>query len=97
VGSVMEDGRVIEIAAVGNEGIVGLSLLAGDTPTFQQVSNGSAQFMTRSALEREVERGGALRPLIDRYSRIFLESVMQSAACHRLHTLQERCCRWLLM
>jgi CRP-like cAMP-binding protein len=99
IGNVMADGRQIEIAGVGNEGVVGLQGLsdgADGAQAFLQVSDGSAQYMTKRAFERELSYHTALRELIARYSRRFLDSLMRSAACNRMHTLQERCCRWLL-
>ena len=96
----MSDGSIIEIASIGNEGLVGLSTLAGDSPpkrnAYLQVGDGSAQYMPLMLFERELARAGPLRDVIDRYCAVFLESMIQSVACNRLHTLQERCCRWLL-
>jgi CRP-like cAMP-binding protein len=100
IGTVMEDGRAIEIASVGREGVVGLSAFGPHRTfgeqTFRHVGRGSAQFIALEVLEREVARGGVLRSLIDRYARALFECIVQSAACNRLHSLQERCTRWLL-
>jgi CRP-like cAMP-binding protein len=96
----MSDGSIIEIASIGNEGMVGLSTLAGDSPprrnAYLQVGDGTAQYMPLLLFERELARDGPLRDVVDRYCAVFLESMIQSVACNRLHTLQERCCRWLL-
>jgi CRP-like cAMP-binding protein len=100
VRSEMEDGRRIEIAAVGNEGVLGFAALTGDAAlrrSFLQITDGFAQSMPLPAFRREIASEGALSALVERFSRIFLDSAMQLAACNRLHTLQERYCRWLLI
>lgn len=98
--SSMADGALIEIAAVGNEGLVGLPTLTGEISPrrhrFIQIADGTAQWMPLIVFERELMRGGALRELVDRFSRVFLETMIQAAACNRLHNLTERCARWLL-
>jgi hypothetical protein len=90
----------IEIAAVGSEGVVGLSALAGSQQvarnSYLQIAEGSARFMLLDSFNREFERSGTLRRVIDRFSRGLLESIIQSAACNRLHTIQHRWVRWLL-
>jgi CRP-like cAMP-binding protein len=100
VRSEMEDGRRIEIAAVGTEGLVGFASITGDMPlkrSFLQVTSGFAQYLPLTVFKREIARGGELSVLVERFSRVFLDSAMQLAACNRLHSLQERYCRWLLM
>lgn len=96
----MSDGALIEIASVGNEGVVGLTTLSGESPdrrhTFLHVGEGTAQWMPLVLFESELLHEGALRELVDRYCRIFLESMIQAVACNRLHSLTERCARWLL-
>src|SRR5437762_3342412 len=100
VRSEMEDGRRIEVAAVGNEGLVGFASITGDIPlkrSFVQMTDGFAQYMPLASFEREIARGGPLSMQVERFSRVFLEFAIQLAACNRLHSLQERYCRWLLM
>ena len=96
----MSDGALIEIASVGNEGLVGLTTLTGEAPPhrhkFLHVGEGTAQWMPLILFERELVQGGALRELVDRFCRIFLESMIQAVACNRMHSLNERCARWLL-
>ena len=98
--NMMADGGFIEIASVGSEGVVGLSALTGETAPrrhrFFHVSDGTAQWMPLVLFEREAHQDGVLRELVDRYCRVFLESMIQAVACNRLHTLNERCARWLL-
>jgi len=96
----MADGALIEIASVGNEGLVGLTTLTGEAPPgrhkFLHVGEGTAQWMPLVLFERELVHEGALRELVDRFCRIFLESMIQAVACNRMHSLNERCARWLL-
>lgn len=97
---VMVDGRMIETATVGNEGLVGLPrpFMADRSPNrlLVQVPGNGLRVETR-LLEREVERSSALQHLFIRYQSAFFFQVSQSVACNGLHTLRERCCRWLLM
>lgn len=96
----MSDGALIEIASVGNDGIVGLATLTGEVPpgrqTFFQVGDGTAQWLPLVFFEREMLKETTLRTLVERYCRTFLDSMIRAVACNRLHTLTERCARWLL-
>ena len=96
----MADGGGIEVACIGNEGVVGLNALAGDSPGdrngFVQVADGTVEYMPAVFFERELARNGRFREAVDRFCHSFLETVVQAVACNRLHTTEERCCRWLL-
>jgi hypothetical protein len=96
----MADGGAIEVACVGNEGVVGLPSLAGESPDdrngFVQVADGTVQYMPSVFFEREIARNGPFRKVIDGFYQSFLETMIQSVACNRLHTPEQRCCRWLL-
>ena len=95
----METGSTIEAAAVGSEGAVGLfGFLGADTAPLQVIVQvaGDALRIRADELQDEVGRDGPLRRLFLRYSQAFLRQVMQSVACNGLHTVQQRCCRWLL-
>ena len=97
--SSMADGALIEIASVGNEGLVGLTTLTGEAirqHTFLHVGDGTAQWMPLVLFEREFAQEERLRQLVDRFTRVFLESIIQAVACNKLHNLPERCARWLL-
>ena len=100
VRKVMPDGRAIEIASVGNEGVVGLSALSGSLDVgitdYVQIADGSARFMLLGAMSRELAQPGTLRRLVERFSRALLESIIRSAACNGRHTAEHRCVRWLL-
>jgi CRP-like cAMP-binding protein len=96
----MADGSGIEVACIGNEGVVGLNALAGETPEerngFVQVGDGTVEYMPAVFFERELARNGRFREVVDRFCHSFLETVIQAVACNRLHSAEQRCCRWLL-
>ncbi len=60
------------------------------------MADGTVQYLPSVLFERELARSGRFRELIDGFSHSFLETMIQAVACNRLHTLDERCCRWLL-
>jgi CRP-like cAMP-binding protein len=94
------DGGAVEVATIGNEGLVGLSayLADGRNPfdVFVQVPGQMAR-MDAGAFLLEVRGCAALRDLVRRYAYALLFQVGQSAACNRAHPLEQRCARWLLM
>lgn len=96
----MADGGSIEVACIGNEGVVGLNALTGECPEerngFVQVADGTVEYLPAVFFERELARNGVFREIVDRFCHTFLETVIQAVACNRLHTTEERCCRWLL-
>ena len=96
----MQDGRTIEIGAVGIEGLTDWSALFGTgTAILESVVQipGAAYRIRREVLKHEVEQDGALREMMQRYGRFSFTQLAQTAACNRLHSLEERCCRWLLI
>lgn len=98
--TVMENGGAIEVATVGREGMVGLPLLLEDeTSPFKVIVQiaGEGLRIKASDLMAAFQAKGALRPLLIHYNAAFLYQVSQSVACNGLHTVQQRCCRWLLM
>jgi CRP-like cAMP-binding protein len=101
VTNVMQDGRLIEVATVGKEGMIGLTALSDDQPLGESmvqvpVPNATAQVMTVSAFRREMDQRTPLYSIVQRWSQAFLAAVMQSVACNGLHSVEERCARWLL-
>jgi CRP-like cAMP-binding protein len=96
--STMEDGSMVEVALVGNDGIVGIPAALGDniatTTTTVQVPD-SAMRMKASVLKSEFQRGGVLQSLLLRYIQALFALTSQNAACNRLHHLEERLARWL--
>lgn len=95
----MEDGSVVEVALVGNEGMVGIPVVLGsDTTTtkaFVQVANGGVRMETER-FKVELKRGDALQSLLLQYTQALLTQTSQLVACNRLHTVEERLARWLL-
>ncbi|MGE5523149.1 MAG: Crp/Fnr family transcriptional regulator [Rhodospirillaceae bacterium] len=96
----MEDGAVVEVGTIGNEGIVGLSLVLssrqGTTTMMAQVP-GDAYRICAEDLRTVMGRRGALSELLLRYAQAHLALVAQTAACNSLHQVDQRLCRWILM
>lgn len=94
------DRGTVEVGTVGCEGMVGLPVLLREdsTPTraFVQVA-GAGLRMPAGALRRCMAENPAFEQRLFRYAKHFLDEVMQSVACNRHHSLEERCARWLLM
>jgi CRP-like cAMP-binding protein len=97
----MEDGRIIEVATIGNEGVVGMFAYFGsqlpDALTVVQVPGAGADAMRVRTFVAEMDRRGPLYHLVRRYSQALLALIMQTAACNALHDVEQRCARWLLM
>ncbi len=95
----MEDGTTVEACVVGNEGVLGLSAILGaETSTMQGLVQVSGEALSISA-ERfvdEFKRGGQFQSLVLRHTHSLFTLVSQTAACNRLHTLEERLARWML-
>ncbi|QDV35036.1 Crp/Fnr family transcriptional regulator [Tautonia plasticadhaerens] len=97
--TVMRDGNAIEVATIGNEGLVGHDGFGGKTSPHRvvvQVADGADRIASR-ALHEESARDGPLKDLLSAYRIAFMVQVSQSVACNGLHRLEQRCCRWLLM
>ncbi|HET9405296.1 MAG TPA: Crp/Fnr family transcriptional regulator [Burkholderiales bacterium] len=97
---VTEDGSTAEIAVVGNEGVVGISLFMGGkaTPSRAVVqSAGSAERLRAQVLQREFKRGAELQVLLLRYTMALITQMSQTAVCYRHHSAEQQLCRWLLM
>ena len=97
---VMKDGASAEIAVVGNEGLVGISLFMGgeSTPSRAVVqSAGQALRLRSKLLKQEFEFGGALQHLLLRYTQALITQMAQTAVCNRHHSIEQQLCRWLLL
>ena len=97
---VMEDGSSAEIAVVGNEGLVGVSLFMGGetTPSRAVVqSAGHAYRLPGRLLKEEFYRAGPMQHLLLRYTQALLTQMAQTAVCNRHHSLDQQLCRWLLL
>jgi CRP-like cAMP-binding protein len=96
----MEDGRVVEVAAIGVEGTPEfVALLGMDRALVDMVVHipGTAVRIGRNAFMQEMENDKPLRQLMQHYVRFGLSEVARHIACNRLHHLEQRCCRWLLI
>jgi CRP-like cAMP-binding protein len=95
-----EAGATTEMFLVGNDGLVGVSAFLGGGVTPNQdvvVVSGEALRMKASALREEFRLGGALQALLLRYTQALITQISQTAVCNRLHAVEQRLCRWLLM
>jgi CRP-like cAMP-binding protein len=96
----MHDGRMIEIGAVGIEGVAGANAILGVTSAvLDSIVHipGRARRISWATLRAEMARSAALHDLMLRYAHFRISQLAQSAACNRLHSLEQRCCRWLLI
>jgi len=97
--NVMQEGAV-EVGTIGFEGFAGLPLLLDDdrmpTRAFVQLT-GASYRMQAGVFQRSLERNPAFERLLNRHSLALFNQAAQSVACNRLHTLESRCARWLLM
>jgi CRP-like cAMP-binding protein len=97
---VMEDGASAEIAVVGHEGIVGISLFMGgeSTPSRAVVQSAGQGFrLNASLMMQEFNRAGPVLHLLLRYTQALITQMAQTAVCNRHHSLDQQLCRWLLL
>jgi CRP-like cAMP-binding protein len=97
---VMEDGASAEIAVVGNEGMLGISLFMGGetTPSHAVVqSAGQAMRLKAHLLKEEFARFGPMMHLLLRYTQGLITQMAQTAVCNRHHSVDQQLCRWLLL
>jgi CRP-like cAMP-binding protein len=96
----LENGSTAEIAMVGNEGILGISLFMGGetTPSRAVVQRGGQALRLRADLIKlEFNRAGPLLRLLLRYTQALITQMMQTAVCNRHHSVEQQLCRWLLL
>ena len=97
---VLENGASAEIAVVGNEGILGISLfMGGDTTPSRAVvqSAGFGYRLKAHLLKTEFNRAGPVLHLLLRYTQALITQMTQTAVCNRHHTVEQQLCRWLLL
>ena len=97
---VLENGSTAEIAMVGNEGILGISLFMGGetTPSRAVVQRpGQAMRLRADLIKEEFNRAGPLLRLLLRYTQALVTQMMQTAVCNRHHSVDQQLCRWLLL
>ncbi|MGA7989390.1 MAG: Crp/Fnr family transcriptional regulator [Candidatus Dormiibacterota bacterium] len=95
----LADGNIVEVATIGNEGIVGVPLVAGGSLAVRAISQvgGRTLRLDSGTFVAELERLPAFRRLVQRYVQALFGQISQAAACNRLHSNEERLSRWLLM
>jgi CRP-like cAMP-binding protein len=96
----MANGVTAEMGLVGNEGVVGIALfMGGDTTPNRAVVQGGGKALKLRAkeLHEEFRRGGEFQHLLLRYTQALITQISQTAVCNRLHSVEQRLCRWLLM
>jgi CRP-like cAMP-binding protein len=97
---VMENGASAEIAVVGNEGIVGISLfMGGDSTSSRAVvqSAGLGYRLKAQIMKDDFNRAGPVLQLLLRYTQALITQMAQTAVCNRHHSLDQQLCRWLLL
>ena len=97
---VMEDGSSAEIAGVGNEGILGISLFMGGNTTPSRAliqTAGHAYRLQAHLMMEEFNRAGVMLRLLLRYTQALMTQMSQTAVCNRHHSLEQQLCRWLLL
>ncbi len=97
---VLENGASAEIAVVGNEGVLGVSLFMGGETTPSRAVVQSAGFgyrMRATLLKQEFNRGGPMMHLLLRYTQALITQMAQTAVCNRHHSIEQQLCRWLLL
>lgn len=96
----MKNGDAAEVGTIGNEGIVGLPVVLGDDRApmnvYVQVP-GAGMKMDAALFRNELARSESMRTVMLHYAHAFFNQVAQSAACNQFHSIEQRCCRWLLM
>jgi CRP-like cAMP-binding protein len=97
---VLENGSSAEIAVVGNEGLVGISLfMGGETTPSRAVVQSAGQALRLAArhLRAEFGRAGSMQHLLLRYTQSLITQMAQTAVCNRHHSVDQQLCRWLLL
>jgi len=97
---IMENGATAEIGMAGNDGLVGIALYMGGatTPSRAVVQSAGNAFRLRSkALQSAFGLGGVFQNILLRYTQSLMTQISQTAVCNRLHSVEQRLCRWLLM
>jgi CRP-like cAMP-binding protein len=96
----MENGSMAEMGLVGNDGVVGVALfLGGETTPNRAVVQmpGHAWRMSERVLREEFASGGPFQQMLLRYTQALITQISQTAVCNRLHSVEQRLCRWLLL
>jgi CRP-like cAMP-binding protein len=98
--AILDDGKNIEVATIGNEGFIGFEAMLGAAtwPSRMTVQvAGEARRMEVGVFVAETKKDGPVRELLARYHTTYVKQLGHSVACNGLHSVHQRCCRWLLM
>jgi CRP-like cAMP-binding protein len=99
--TLLKDGRMVEVATVGREGMVGVSaVLDGNPVSSVSMVQGETEIcyrMTGEAFRQEMDRRGVFYELVTHYAQALVGFMMQSTACNAVHSVEQRLARWLLM
>jgi CRP-like cAMP-binding protein len=99
--TVLEDGRMVEVATVGREGVLGVPAAfdghPGSSATMVQGAADACYRMTTAAFRGEMDRRGPFADLLTHFAKALMGFVMQSTACNAVHSVEQRLARWLLM
>ncbi len=95
----LHDGAIVEVATIGNEGIVGVPVVPLGGLAVRAISQvaGHSLRMDAAAFLALFEQSSAFQVLVDKYTQALFGQISQAAACNRLHSSEERLSRWLLM
>jgi CRP-like cAMP-binding protein len=95
----LEEGSIVEVATIGNEGIVGIPIQPHGSLAVRAISQvaGSVLRMDAETFLAEADASGPLRNAVRNYTLALFGQISQAAACNRLHSSEERLSRWLLM
>jgi hypothetical protein len=97
---VMQNAESAEIAVVGNEGVLGISLFMGGGSTSSRAlvqSAGGAFRLSADVMKQEFDRGGPVLHLLLRYTQALMTQMVQTAACNKHHSFDQQLCRWILL
>lgn len=97
---IMENGATAEIAGVGNEGVLGISLFMGGNTTTSRAAvytGGHGYRLKARLIIEEFNRGGPMMRLMLRYTQALMTQMCQTAVCNRHHSVEQQLCRWLLL
>ena len=95
-----QSGATVEIAMVGNEGMLGIPVILGNHRTPYEIMiqlPGDGMKIKTNIIRAEFKRGGALQDLLHNYTHALFTQITQSAVCNRFHKVEKRLCRWLLI
>ncbi len=97
--TIMTNGSTIEVGMVGTEGMIGVPALLGDGPSQHVIVQipGKALWMSLAQCKRAFDESSGVRTVFLGFAGALLRLSSQTAACNRLHSIEQRCARWLLM